>query len=88
MTYFDIFNSAVTVIVFILTGWVTINLVLHHRSWFLILFFGVFAEASLVGILALFFTMPEWIWLLRVVNSLVWIGAFVGLIYESNRTRG
>lgn len=87
MTYFDIFNLAVSIIVLILTGFVTLNLAIHRKSWFLIIFFGVFAEASLLSLVFLLMEPPEWIWMLRVVNSLVWIGAFLGLIYESQTNR-
>lgn len=83
MTYFEMFNLAVSIIVLILTGLVTINLIIHRKSWFLILFFGVFAEASLLSLILLLMEPPEWIWMMRVVNALVWIGAFVGLIYEA-----
>lgn len=85
MTWFDIFNLAVSVIVFLMTGWVVVNLVRHRKSWFLIAFFFVFTEASFVGILGLLIDLPEWIWLLRVINSLVFIGAFMGLIREAQK---
>lgn len=87
MTYFDMFNLAVSVIVFLLTGWVVVNLVHRHKSWFLIAFFFVFTEASVVAVLANFVAMPEWIWLVRVINSLIFIGSFVGLIYESSQNK-
>ena len=83
MTPFDIFNLAVNIIVFLLTGWVVVNLVLHRKSWFLVIFFFVFTEASLLTVFNLLVGLPEWIWMLRVINSLVFIGAFVGLIYEA-----
>jgi len=83
MTWFDMFNLAVSIIVFLLTGWVAVNLVRHRGSWFLVVFFGVFAEASLLALVLFFTKPPEWIWMLRVVNSLVFIGSFIGLIYEA-----
>lgn len=85
MTWFDIFNMGVSVVVLLLTGWVTINLIRHRKSWFLITFFGVFAEASLLSLVFLLIEPPQWAWMLRVTNALVWIGAFMGLIYESNK---
>lgn len=85
MTYFEIFNLAVSVIVLLLTGLVTINLIIHRKSWFLIIFFGVFAEASLISLILLLVEPPEWIWMMRAANALVWIGAFIGLIYESQQ---
>lgn len=83
MTYFDMFNLAVSIIVLILTGLVTFNLIIHRKSWFLIAFFGVFAEASFLSLVLLLIEPPEWIWMLRVVNAIIWIGAFIGLIYEA-----
>ena len=83
MTYFEIFNLAVSVVVFLLTGWVVVNLIIHRKSLYLIIFFGVFAEASLLSLIFLLMEPPEWIWMLRVVNALVWIGAFIGLVYEA-----
>ena len=83
MTYFEIFNLAVSVVVFLLTGWVVVNLIIHRKSLYLIIFIGVFAEASLLSLIFLLMEPPEWIWMLRVVNALVWIGAFIGLVYEA-----